>query len=131
MTKSDHIQQAQIFTHYLIRKKAHPAVLKLYARSFKNTTTLSKHDLRLLAIMQKYPLSIGFIDAGLAISNPHSEARRRIYVMLAILEASPLYHNEFLPKKRSRLYALYIFYVGAISLARGLLGVVIVKVIAR
>ncbi len=42
---------------------------------------------------------VGLLDAGLAVADPHSELRRRLYLMFAILESSPEYHELFLPPR--------------------------------
>ena len=69
----------------------------------------------------------GVYDAGIALVNPESLIRRKILIMLAILEASPLHCHKFLPAayKKTRL-----FLIGAkafLSIIKSVIGFVIVK----
>jgi hypothetical protein len=43
-------------------------------------------------------LIMGLVDGGLALIEPASPIRKKIFVMLAILEASPEHCREFLPR---------------------------------
>lgn len=38
---------------------------------------------------------LGWVDAGLALSDPYSPVRHRLYLMLAVLEASPAHLARF------------------------------------
>lgn len=59
---------------------------------------LDRDEQRLWRIIERYPSTLRTIDGGLAISKPQGGLRRKIYTMLAILEASPKHCAKFLPK---------------------------------
>lgn len=121
-------KEARMFTRYLIHRGANPQAIRLYQAAMSNSNPDST-DKKLLNLMLSHPSSIGFIDAGLVFHNSTSEARRRLYVMLAILEASSEYYDCFLPKKRSPIYMLVIAYSGIRAVTKAGLGLLLVKVI--
>lgn len=131
MTKNSTDQQAQAFTHYLLKRPATTQALGLYEQAINNKVSIDKADHKLLAYIEKHPWSLGVIDAGLPYLKPYSEVRRRLYIMLAILEASPDYFDAFLPQKRSPLYLIYIAYSGLRAIAKAVLGLVLIKVVTR
>ena len=73
--------------------------------------------------------SIGSIDSAIAIINPQSNIRKRILVMLAILETMPEYTEMFLPRKRHPLYHFYICLVGLRVACKLIFGLLLVKII--
>jgi len=121
--------EAQLFAHYLIGRLANSQTVRLYEAAMADSKP-DKTDKKLLNFMMSHPWSIGLIDAGLVFHNSASEARRRLYVMFAILEASPEYYDLFLPAKQSPLYIFVIFYSGVRAVVKAGLGIVLVKVIA-
>ncbi len=48
--------------------------------------------------MLRSRFAMGAIDAGLALVKPSSTIRKRIFIMLSILEASPHHTGHFLPE---------------------------------
>jgi len=121
-------KEAIIFTKYLVDGEASEQAIELY----KNVISKGKPgeaDKKLIKYMLKHPISIGYIDSGLALINPTSEARKRLYIMLAILEASVDYHHLFLAKKRSPIYIIMILYTGLRAVAKALIGMLLVKVV--
>ncbi len=121
--------QAQIFTQYLVGRQASPQAIQVYKDAMA-TSHPDATDEKLLRFMVRHPHSLGFIDAGLVFHRSTSEARRRLYVMLAILEASTEYSDSFLPKDRSPFYLFVIFYSCVRGVFRAALGLLLVKVIA-
>ena len=62
-----------------------------------------ERDLRLWALITRRPALIGAIDAGLALADPHGPIRHRLFLMLAVLEASPQHTTRFLSNPYPRL----------------------------
>jgi hypothetical protein len=122
-------KEARLFARYLIRSDASPQAIRLYQAAMRDSRP-SSADRKLLDFMVSHPCSIGLIDAGLVFRDAYSEARRRLYVMFAILEASPEYYDYFLPKKRSPFYLFFIGYAGVRAVIKAVLGLALVKVIA-
>jgi hypothetical protein len=121
-------KEARIFTHYLIGRNANAQAIQLYKDAMNNSKP-DEADRKLVDFMTAHPASIGFIDAGLVFHNASSEARRRLYVMFAILEANSEYYDLFLPKKRSPWYVFVIGYSGLRAVLKAGLGLLLVKVV--
>lgn len=88
---------------------------------------LTDYDSMLLSSMLKSKWHMACIDAGLAIKDPKNQVRRKIFTMLAILEASPNYTDYFLSKYFSFFYFIKIGFVGCRSIIRAFVGIVIIK----
>jgi hypothetical protein len=123
--------EANLFGRYFLGTPPSPAVVKLYTSAMAaNAGQASASDRKLLAFAHTHPWSIGYIDAAVALLQPGSEFRRRLYVMCSILEATPDYHTYFLPQHRSWWYIPYIIWVGIRAVYKAIVGIVIVKVVA-
>lgn len=121
--------EAQAFARYLVKKPPTAGVIKLYERGARRNKP-EKSDAKLLAFVRSNPRMTGLIDAGLVFYRPHSEVRRRIYVMLAVLEASPEYHDDFLPKRRTPFYVFFVAFSGLRAIVKSLCGLALVKVVS-
>ncbi|HSX04856.1 MAG TPA: hypothetical protein VLF69_00060 [Candidatus Saccharimonadales bacterium] len=122
--------QAQVFTRYLVGADLAADVQKLYSDAMQKAR-LDAVDTRLLDFMLQHPWSIGMIDGGLVFYRPHSEVRRRLYVLLAILESNPEYTEALLPKKRSLWYMLAVGAAGVRAVVNAVVGSLLVRVLAR
>jgi hypothetical protein len=77
--------------------------------------------------MGRHRWSIGFVDAGLAVSRPDSVVRTRLLVLSAILEASPELADMFLPTPKPAIYAAYAALVGLRAALKAAIGLVLVR----
>ncbi len=103
-------QEAILLTKYLSKKPPLPEVIKLYEKALQTIPfQFSEKEERIWAFCMRQPWALGFIDAGLAFGQTYHPVRKRIYIMLAILETQPAYNDHFLPKERPALYNIYIF----------------------
>ena len=85
-----------------------------------------ERDRRLWAWIRRAAWLTGPIDAGLALTDPHSPVRERLYLMLAILEASPAHTRSFLPRETGRLALLALMPRMVAAAFRSALGVMLV-----
>ncbi len=130
--KSDYfelLKEARVFGLYLLKQQPDIGSQELYAKALQSSPADKTDNALRFAI--NHPWSITFLDSGLALISPQAELRRRIYIMFAILEASPKYCDFFLSKKRSLAYPLFIIYVGLRSMFKALVGILLIKVVAR
>lgn len=128
MSSHDHISEAEAITYYLIGKSPRDKERKLYAEAMqKMDITLIGYERELWDMIMKRRWMFVLADGGLALLAPHSQLRRKIYVMLAILEASPAYANKFLSKEYSQMYWVVIGVRGVLAGIKGLLGCLLVK----
>jgi hypothetical protein len=104
-------QEAILLTKYLAKKSPLPEVIKLYEKALQAIPfQFSEKDERIWNFCMHHSWSLGLIDAGLAFGQTYHPVRKRIYIMLAILETQPAYSDCFLPKERSVMYNFYIFF---------------------
>ena len=96
------------------------------AIDFHDTRLLRERDRRLWALIARTPWLIGPVDAGLAILDPLSPVRHRLYLMLAILEASPDHARCFLMRDDSASDLLALVPRMALATLRAVLGVAVV-----
>jgi hypothetical protein len=118
--------QANLFTRYLVKRDADGITHQLYRNAAKRGT-LDKNDARLLDFVVRHHWAVGLVDAGLIFYKPESEVRRRLYMMLAILEANPSYADKFLPRKRNPLYLLVLGLIGCRAIFRIAVGSLLVR----
>jgi hypothetical protein len=121
-------EEAKIFTGYLIGRDVSTQAIQIYKAAMSNSEP-NDTDKKLLRFMVSHPWSIGFIDAGLVFHDSYSEARRRLYVMLAILEATTENSDLFLTTKRGPFYIFVIAYTGVRAVFKAALGLLLVKVL--
>lgn len=124
MADFNHIQEADILSHYLIGQSASQKEKQLYSDALtKLRVVLSASEEKLWTFMMQHRWAISLVDAALAAENSRSSVRRRIFIMLAILEASPRYCNCFLPQQRSLLYMVTILFVVTGAIGRRIAGI--------
>lgn len=123
-------QEASIITSYLLSVDVQQKEQELYASAMeKLAIQFSKYELKLWESMQSSTFKMACIDAGLALTEPSNNVRRKLFTMLAILEASPNYNDYFLPKNYSKLFPLKLIAVGIRSVCRAIVGLIIIKII--
>ncbi len=121
-------EEALLFGRYILKKQPDDSCLALYEQAMEKLhISLDKDDEKILHFIRQHPWSVGMFDAGLAFVNPYSQIRRKIFVMLAILETQPQYALLFLPRKRRIFYLAYIFFVGCRAASKAVLGAFLVK----
>lgn len=122
--------EAELFGRYLLGRPPSGECVALYeAANDKIGIVLDAKDSKILEFALANPWAIGCIDQGLALFKRDSNVRRKIFVMLAILETSPDYSGYFLPAERSPLYLLYIAWVGISASMKAVIGGLILKFI--
>ncbi|HTE57616.1 MAG TPA: hypothetical protein VK694_02645 [Verrucomicrobiae bacterium] len=123
-------KEAKSFARYLVRQEPSRQVIARYTEALAhNPPSISATDIHLLEFIRKHPWSLGCIEAGLALRQPHSEVRRRLYIMLAILESSPDHTAAFLPQERSAWYIVPLALAGLRAVGKALVGVIMVGVV--
>jgi hypothetical protein len=116
---------------YLLGGKApDEKVIVLYLRAIEiKQLNLNDKENRIWNFMLKNQWSIVYIDSALALFDPQSVIRKRLLVMLAILETMPEYSHLFLSRNRTFLYHFYILWVGLRAGFKALAGMIILKII--
>jgi len=102
--------EARVISYYLIKDYPSEDELGLYVKAVGSSqfSVELPLDRRIMELSIKHPWMLHIFDAGLSVSNPKSVIRRKIFTMLAILEASPHHFQKFLAVKYSKLKLIMI-----------------------
>lgn len=130
--KSTSVYEAEQIGNYLLGIAIQDSEKNTYADAMnKLNIQFSEYEQLLWQNMLKSKWRMACIDAGLAFKDPNNNVRRKLFTMLAILEASPNYTNFFLSRNFSFFYLFKIGIVGTRAVVRALIGVFIVNSIKR
>ena len=130
MTDVNYFQEAEILSFYLIRQPPSEKEKLLYANAMqKLNVRLSSSEEKQWRFLMKNIWALPFADAALAVKDSSSSIRRKIFLMLAILEASPNHVECFLPKKHSAFHLILLFFVGIRSMTRRMFGFLLLKLL--
>lgn len=121
--------QADILTNYLVHRPATNKVKELYELTVSKAPSSSKFETKVLHFAFKYPVLMGSLDSALALVSGEAELRRQIYYMFAILEATPEYADDFLPKKQNKYYVIYLIWVGIKATGQIIIGLPLLKLL--
>lgn len=131
-SKSTSIYEAEQIGNYLLCISIKDPEKNTYAEAMqKLNIQFSKYEQALWNNMLKSKWKMACIDAGLALKEPNNNVRRKLFTMLAILEASPNYTDYFLSRNFSFLYLFKIMGIGIRAVVRAMIGVLIVNSIKR
>lgn len=99
------IDEARLFSRYLVGREASPEVLQRYAEALARLPLEPRRpaDRSLLAFVRRHPWSLPPLDAALGVARRDSPLRARLLLMLALLEATVEHAGDFLPRPRARL----------------------------
>ena len=129
---NNHIFEAEQIGLYLLSGSIQETEKKIYADAMqKLNISFSEYEQLLWNKMLKNKWNMACIDAALAVQEPSNPVRRKLFTMLAILEASPNYTSYFLSRKFSIFYLLKIGIIGFRAILRALVGIFIVNTIKR
>ncbi len=122
-------EEAALFSKYLIGHAPSQAHTTLYERGVSKLASSASSGTYFTVL--RHPSLLPYLDAYDAFFRPASPLRQRLYLMFAILEASPDHTELFLPQKRSLWYLLMILAHGARGVYRLIVGTILVKVGGR
>jgi hypothetical protein len=124
------LREARLISHYLLHIMPSIDLQIRYADALSRLKiTLDRDEERLWHIIERYPSALRMIDSGLAFIKPQGGIRRKLYTMLAILEASPQHHDHFLPKTCTMLQRFKLILIGLRAAVSALLGLMLIKVL--
>lgn len=113
---------------YLVGKPCTPDIKQAFADAVtKLDVTLTPNQEKLYRRMLSSKFTLRAVDGGLVFVNRDSVLRKRIFVMLCLLEASTEYTEYFLPQKRNWLHFFYIGIITSWAFFTALLGILIIK----
>ncbi len=127
----DSIREAQNLSVYLCGRPCSDELAMRYSLAIgQQQIQLSEKDQKLWDLAMKNTFFLAAIDSGLALTNSKSQIRRKVFLMLAILEASVEFCDEFIPKGKSKLNVLFsLVWIGMKAVFFAIIGILIVKLI--
>jgi hypothetical protein len=124
---SNYRREAEVFGEYLLGEAPSAQAVTLYVQAMDKLNILvAGSDERLLRLVISNPWLLGLADSGLALVKPGSVIRRKLLVMLAILETMPAYTHLFFP---SPVPFINIFFAGCRAAIKAVFGAILVKLV--
>jgi hypothetical protein len=127
-------KEALLFSRYLIDREPPVELVDRYVNANRQLgIDEGPHlDDNILKFTWAHPWSISFLDAASGLMQPDALIRKKIYTMAAVLEASTLYTEKFLPGKLSALSLFWMLITnGIVSAIKIVIGVPLFFVIRR
>ncbi|MBI1798818.1 MAG: hypothetical protein HYR73_03940 [Candidatus Eisenbacteria bacterium] len=123
---------ARRVARFLIREEPRPEEIARWRDAVRahGAALTRERDRRLWSLLRSAPWLTSMVDAGLALSDPHSPVRHRHYLMLVVLEASPHHTRRFLPCDTSRFALIALGGRMVLAVLSATLGVVLVRATA-
>lgn len=98
-------KEARLFARYLLDCEPPPDMVDRYidANRKLGIDAVIAYDTKIMEFALTHSWSVPFLDAAAGFLQPDALLRKKIYVMAAVLEASPQYVKDFLPAYLSAL----------------------------
>jgi len=123
-----HHGEADRIALYLVGRPAGERERIIYSQAMDRLSLrMTEAEARLWSSMLRSRRRMARVDAGLALLRPTSVLRRKLLLMLAILETSPEFADSFLPGRCPPFKALGVAGAAVRGAFRGIAGVVLVK----
>jgi hypothetical protein len=127
-------REARIFARYLVGRVPPPSLVARYREATRiiwPTHAPVDHD-PLLTFVRRHPWSLGPLDAATSLLQPGAALRARILTMAAILEASPEFADDFLPRGASASRLVWtVVTAGAVTTLHAVAGLALLPVARR
>ena len=117
------IGEADMIVRYLTGRTASPRVRESYGRALQNIPVVfnERQNLQWNRCM-KYPWMLPHVDAWLTLTHPDHPIRKKIFIMLGVLETQAEYSDLFLPSAASYFQPLIIACRGLWALVKIITG---------
>lgn len=124
------LREADSITRYILGVPCNGELKIRYAQAIERLKIeLDVDEQRLWSLVNCYPFLLRMVDGGLAFVRPQGGIRRKIYTMLAILEASAEHADRFLPKRYTGLHLFALLGVGVRAGLAAVAGMLLIKVV--
>jgi len=123
-----HNIEAQVFGQYLIGQSINEATIERYNIAIvKLDYQAEEWEKAVVARAVRKPSLIPYYDASMALRHRNALLRKKVFVMLAILETRPEYAELFLSKEYPKSYFLNVIGIGVRSVYRAVVGLLIYR----
>ncbi len=117
--------EAEIFSVYLIGETPSAQLVERYEHASSAIGAINERDKKIYEISVKHPSLIPFTDAALAIGDRNALLRKKLLVMLAILETTPEHYEKFRSRNESKLKWISLFFRGGFAVFKMIVGKII------
>jgi hypothetical protein len=132
--QADVVLEARILAHYLIDSDPPRELTDRYvaANRLLLTGETTADENASLAFILQHPSALPFLDAAAGLFRRDSLLRKRLLLMTAILEATPLYADFFLSQPRSAASILVIvMWQTILSVLKAALGIPLLWIVEK
>ena len=126
--------EARRFARYLVGRDPAPALVDRYVAACRTLFPERPEpgDAAVLAFVRRHGWSVGPLDAAAGLRRPGGALRSRILVMAAILETSPEFADDFLPRHLGPVaLVLRVAGAGTIAVLEAMVGLPLHAAVAR
>jgi hypothetical protein len=126
--------EARVFSRYLVGRDPPGELIGRYERANRAlfNEPVDQRDRALVGFVGRHPWSVSFLDAASGLLRPNGLLRGKILTMGAILETSPEFAEEFLPRAaHPAVLVLRLFTLGLAGVTRAVLGSLLYGVALR
>lgn len=97
--------EARLLARYLVGRDPGGEVVERYTRGHARLLArpADSADEALVGFVRRHPATLGLLEAACGVLRPHGLLRRKLTVMAAVLEATPDFADEFLPRESGRM----------------------------
>ena len=117
--------EARVFSRYLVGRNPPDELIDRYEKANRAlfTEPVDQRDRALVGFIGRHPWSVSLLDAASGVIRPKGLLRGKILTMGAILETSPEFADEFLPREaHPATLVLRVFTLGVVAVACAVLG---------
>ena len=121
--------EAEIVSNYLLKKSFDATIAERYKLSLEKLAIEKRSNLKEIFICDKAIQSaflLPYLDAGFACLDSDHLIRKKMVVMLSIIETTPEYTSKFMPEKDIKFPFIKLVGLGIKSLFYGSIGVLII-----
>ena len=108
--------EAKLIGKYLIGEEIHDNLCHDYVKAIIIKNEAEDKTQSFLDKSLKSSWKLKFYDAAYAFSKNETTLRRKIFIMLAILESSHYYHDKFLEKEKPTRKVIFTIFSQAVSI---------------
>jgi hypothetical protein len=126
--------EALQLARYLVSRKPPAELVARYARAHRVLfpQPASEADEALVAFVRRHPWALPLLDAACAWLRPGARLRDKIVVMAALLETTPEFADEFLPRTAGPVALVArLAGLGLLAAARALAGALLLPIATR